>query len=103
VVEDGKVVGIVTTNDIFYRILNPVLGINKPGIRFEVHQCGAPAQISEVMAVVARNSGKIIAQYSVPSGEGEECSLVVHLDTSDASQVVKEIRALGYMVDWIER
>jgi acetoin utilization protein AcuB len=103
VVEDGKVVGIVTTNDIFYRILNPVLGINKPGIRFEVHKCGTPAKIADVMAVVARHNGRIVTQFSVPPSEGEEYSLVVHLDTNDASALVKDVRALGYKVDWVER
>lgn len=32
VVEAGKVVGIVTTNDIFYKLLNPLLGLEPPGI-----------------------------------------------------------------------
>ena len=32
VVEDGKLMGIVTTNDFFYKILNPMLGIGKPNV-----------------------------------------------------------------------
>src|SRR3989337_2907312 len=33
VMEDNRLVGIVTTNDFFYKILNPILGISKPGTR----------------------------------------------------------------------
>ena len=35
VVENSKVVGIVTTNDLFYRIVNKVLGVGEPGARIE--------------------------------------------------------------------
>ena len=33
VVEDGKIVGVVTTNDIFYKVVNPTLGIGESGSR----------------------------------------------------------------------
>ncbi len=33
VVEDSQLLGIVTTNDFFYRIVNKVLGVNEPGQR----------------------------------------------------------------------
>jgi acetoin utilization protein AcuB len=37
VTKDSHLVGIVTTNDFFYNVLNPMLGVNKPGIRVVVH------------------------------------------------------------------
>jgi acetoin utilization protein AcuB len=42
VVEDGTLVGIVTTDDFFYKILNPMLGIGKPGTRLLIGNCGSP-------------------------------------------------------------
>ena len=33
VLENNKLVGIVTTNDFFLKILNPLLGIGEPGTR----------------------------------------------------------------------
>ena len=38
VVEGGRAVGIVTTNDIFYKLVNPMLGIDQPGIRLSIHK-----------------------------------------------------------------
>jgi hypothetical protein len=32
--ENNRLVGIVTGNDLFYRIMNPILGIGKPGSVF---------------------------------------------------------------------
>ena len=36
VMEDNKVIGIVTTNDFFYKILNPIMGIGEDGSRISV-------------------------------------------------------------------
>ncbi|MCX8125582.1 MAG: CBS domain-containing protein, partial [Dehalococcoidia bacterium] len=67
VVEDGRVVGIVTTNDVFYRILNKILGINEPGVRFEVYDCAEPKKVAEVMGVLANHRAKMITFYSIPA------------------------------------
>jgi acetoin utilization protein AcuB len=37
VMNNSHLVGIVTTNDFFYNVLNPMLGMNKPGTRVLVH------------------------------------------------------------------
>ncbi len=37
VMNNSHLVGIVTTNDFFYNVLNPMLGINKPDTRVLVH------------------------------------------------------------------
>ena len=36
VMDDGNVVGILTTTDFFYKIINPLLGIGVPGTRIEI-------------------------------------------------------------------
>jgi len=103
VVEDGRVVGMVTTNDIFYRILNKVLGINEPGVRFEVVKCPGAKNVAEVMGVLAKHNARVVTYYSIPPAEGSDRNLVVHLDTTDAAPIVAAIKALGYTVEWIER
>ena len=103
VVEGGRVVGIMTTNDVFYRILNKVLGINEPGTRFEVINCASPKKVAEVMGALAKHRTKIITLYSIPPAEGEDHNLIIHLDASDASVIIEEIRALGYKVEAVER
>jgi len=103
VVEDKRVVGIMTTNDVFYRILNKVLGINEPGIRFEVYRCADPKNVADVMGVLARHKAKIVTFYSIPPAEGEDHNLIVHLDVPDATPIIEDIKALGYKVEWVER
>ena len=36
VLEDDKVVGIASKDDLFYNVINPILGINMPGTRIEI-------------------------------------------------------------------
>lgn len=103
VVENDRVVGIVTTNDIFYRILNKVLGINEPGVRFEVYNCGEAKKVADVMNVLSRHRVKLVTFYSIPLAEGETNNLIVHVDTADATPVIEDIKALGYRVESVQR
>ena len=56
VAKNSKVVGIVTTNDFFYRIVNKVLGLGEPGIRVEIVGGGEGEAMAEIIPV-GSNSG----------------------------------------------
>jgi len=103
VVDDGKVVGIVTTNDFFYKILNPMLGIGRPGIRLTVVKCTNAKCIKEIMDTVAKYPVKIVALHNEPLVEGKEADFYLHLDTEKADQIIKDLQAKGFTVDVRER
>ncbi|MDY6910925.1 MAG: CBS domain-containing protein, partial [Chloroflexota bacterium] len=52
VVDDNMVVGMVTTNDFFYKILNPLLGIRESGRRVIIYGADSPSQVCNVMDVI---------------------------------------------------
>ena len=99
VLENDKVVGIVTTNDFFYKILNPLLGIGEPGTRINVHGCVEANDIQRVCDVIHRLGLKIITVAYLPHPEKEERDLTVHVDTEDVSKIVAELNSLGYAVE----
>ncbi len=109
VLEDGTLVGIVTTDDFFYKILNPMLGIGKPGIRLLVRNCGTPKCIQElmeimgVMEVVGKNKVKILAVHSMPTADGEQSELILHLDNADPAKIIKVLADRGYKAEIRER
>jgi acetoin utilization protein AcuB len=103
VVEDGTLVGIVTTDDFFYKILNPMLGIGKPGTRLLIGNCGSPKCIQEIMEVVGKNGIKIIGVHNMPPTEGEEAELLLHLDHADPANIIKALADKGYTVEVRER
>ena len=103
VIEDHSLIGIVTTDDFFYKILNPMLGIGKPGTRLLISNCGAPKCIQEIMGALGKGGIKILAVHNMPPLEGEEAELLLHLDHVDPTQIVKELTDMGYTVEARER
>jgi acetoin utilization protein AcuB len=100
VVEDGRLVGIVTTNDFFYKIANPVLGIGMPGTRVEVIGKGRDTVIEDVVSLANKQGIKIITIHviSIPEEPGQKKDIVIHLDTEDTTAFVEEIAKKGYEV-----
>jgi len=100
VLEDGQVVGIVTTNDFFYKIANPVLGIGMPGTRIEVIGKGDEMVIEDVVSLANRQGMRIITIHvlNIPSSPGEKKDIVIHLDTEDTGKFVEELKTKGYEV-----
>ncbi len=103
VVEDGHVVGIVTTNDFFYKIINPVLGLGDPGSRIEVIGAGSGKAMEEVISTVNKLGLEIITLHIevIPDKDGKD--LCVHVDSDNVSQLVKELKAKGYKVNLRKR
>ena len=100
VLEDGRVVGIVTTNDFFYKIANPVLGIGMPGTRVEVIGKGDDKVIENVVSLANRQGIRIITIHvvNIPESTEEKKDIVIHLDTEDTSKFVEALNTKGYEV-----
>jgi len=99
VMENNKLIGIVTTNDVFYRILNPLLGIGQKGMRISVDRCGDAKNMQKVLGCIGKHSIKITSIHSLPSSEKGRSDLVIHLDTEDARQIITELRSMDYSVE----
>ena len=99
VVERDRVVGIVTTNDFFYKILNPLMGIGEGGSRIIVYGAGNAEQMLKVTQCLSKSGVGVRAMCTVVPPGAEKNDLLVHLDKEDASQVVAELKKLGFSVD----
>jgi acetoin utilization protein AcuB len=99
VVEEGRVVGVATTNDFFYKILNPILGINLPGTRIVVRNCNKGPDIEKVIATINKLHVGITNLFLIDLPEAGKHDLVVHLETEDCSQCLEEISKLGCLVE----
>ncbi len=103
VVENGKLVGIATTNDFFYKILNPVLGIAKPGTRIVVSKGGDIKSMQDILDSAKKAGAKIVSFHSMPPLEGKEQDVCLHVDKTDAKQLVKDLSTKGFATEIIER
>jgi acetoin utilization protein AcuB len=97
VVEGDKVVGILTTNDVFYKILNPLFGIGQKGSRIVIHGAGKADKMQEILDFI-RKTGLEVKTYWIPPQDDRQ-DLILHLDVDDVMSVIEQLRGLGYSVD----
>jgi acetoin utilization protein AcuB len=98
VVEDGKVVGISSTNDFFYKIVNPILGIGQPGSRIEVAGGGNAKALEEILSAVNKLGLEITTIHIEQMPEAETRDVCVHVTSNDVKKLVAELKAKGYKV-----
>jgi len=103
VVDNNKLVGIATTNDFFYKILNPVLGIAKPGTRLVISKGSDIKSMQDILDSVKKEGAKIMAFHSMPPVEGKEQDVCLHVDKEDVKPLVKDLSTKGYTTEIIER
>ena len=97
IMESGKVVGVATTNDFFYKVLNPVLGISMAGCRIEIQNCYEGPDVEKVLSVVNKLGVKINTLYTIDFPDVRH-DLLIHLSTADCRRVVEAVEKLGYKV-----
>ena len=103
VLEDNKLIGIATTNDFFYKILNPMLGIGEPGMRIIISKGTEAKNIQEIMEAVRKFGAKIASFHSMPPVEGKEHDLCIHVDKENVSQLIKDLADKGYSAEIVKR
>ena len=103
VVEDGRVVGITTTNDLFYKIVNPILGLGQPGCRVEVTGGGDSKALEEIISTINKLGLNIVTCHIMALPEATKKDIVIHIDSEDASQLMAELQNKGYSVKLRQR
>lgn len=104
VMEDGRLVGIATTNDFFYRIVNPLLGVAKlgaqlPGSRVEVAGGGEGKELEKIISTINKLGMKISIVHTMPPVEGISTKdICIHLENEDVTQLVSKLESDGYSV-----
>ncbi len=101
VVSDDTLVGVATTNDFFYRIVNPVLGLGKPGTRLFIPEGGEGKALEEIIATINRRGARIMTLFPVSRDDGKKNDLIVHLDTTDRSkidEIMLDLKDRNYLV-----
>ena len=101
VVEDDRVVGIVTTNDFFLKILNPLLGMGEVGTRLTIRNCPDADCLRQVCEIIHGHKAGIVTMSYLRFPGMEEKDIVVHIDKSvdEARIIVEDIEAAGYSVE----
>jgi acetoin utilization protein AcuB len=101
VVDDGKLVGIVTESDIV-RIMTRVLGVREKGTRIDIQATKDFGNMQRIMEVLDRNKTVLLSLMTLPPGEDEDYWLIVlRLKSEKANKIVEEIKSAGFNVTYV--
>jgi len=103
VVENGQVVGILTTNDFFYLLLNPILGIGEKGSRLIVRHCSNLSQITQALQCAMDLELEVLNAAYMSSRRGGDREFILHVNTEDATKLLERMRSRGLEVELRER
>ena len=98
VVEDQRLVGIVTTNDFFYKVMNHILGIGMLGSRIVIRDCYEGRDIEKVLTAINATEIGIITLFTIELPDVNKHDLVIHLNKDDCTPAIAEIQKAGYKV-----
>ncbi len=101
--DSGEVVGIVTTNDFFLRIVNKVLGLGEPGCRIEVTEGGEGQAMEEIISTINKLDMKIVTLHIVAPPQATKKDIIIHLDCDNVSQLLTELKSKKYKVSMRKR
>lgn len=99
VVEDGRLVGIITETDIFDAFVD-LLGMRKPGVRLEVDCADRPGELARIASVIAARGLNIHSVVATPARPGQ-AHLVFRIQGDDMASLAAELeREAGCRVNW---
>jgi acetoin utilization protein AcuB len=103
VLKDKKVVGIVTTNDLFYKIINPILGVGAKGTRLEIARAGNAKSIEKITAALNELKMELLTIHIEILPGLKDKNICLHVDSADVSKLVTKLEAGGFKVTMRKR
>jgi acetoin utilization protein AcuB len=100
VVEDGRVVGIVTESDIV-RLMTRVLGVSKKGKRITIKASNEFGNMQKIMNILDKNKTVLLSLMSLKEPEEEERLIVLRLESENAEPIAKELKSSGFNVTYV--
>ena len=98
VVEDGKMVGIITEHDIA-GVLSEVLGLESEGTRITVKGLGNKlGKLKEIIGVLDDHATPLLSIITIPRKKKGDWIIVLRVLSSEAEGIVKDLEKKGFKV-----
>ncbi|MFC2018154.1 CBS domain-containing protein [Chloroflexota bacterium] len=99
VLDKDKLVGILTTNDFFYKVLNPLLGIWERGTQFIIHDPSNTGGLYEAFQCFKKYNAKILAIRYIDTETSGEKNLAIRIETKEENKIEADLKSAGYHVE----
>lgn len=98
VVDDGKLVGIITEHDIT-GVLSEVLGLESEGARITVEGLGGQlGELREIIGVLDDHKTPLLSIISIPRKKKRDWIVVLRVQGTKAGEIVKDLEKKGFKV-----
>ncbi len=98
VVDNGKLVGIVTETDIFDAFID-ILGVRKTHTRIDFYVKDRPGSLAEVTGLVAARNISIINTVVYYDEKKGKYKMILRIEDLDYEPVLKDLKEKGYEID----
>jgi acetoin utilization protein AcuB len=92
VVEDGRLVGIITESDIFDAFME-IMGLSEPGTRLNLEVEDRPGELAKIVSIIFSHGGDV--SHLAVFGKG---TLVIQLRNEEAGPIVEDLVKQGLTV-----
>ena len=100
VVENGRLVGMVTESDIV-RLMTRILGVAKKGRRITIKASAVFGNMQRIMNILDKNKIALLSLMSFKEPDEREWLIILRLDCDDAGPIAKELTASGFNVTYV--
>jgi len=100
VVEDGRLVGMVTESDIV-RLMTRVLGVTKKGKRITIKASEEFGTMQRIMEILDRHKTVLLSLMTLHPEDNEDWLIVLRVKSDDAEPIATELTASGFNVTYV--
>jgi len=101
VMEDGRLVGMVTESDIV-RLMTRVLGVREKGRRIDIKATKDFGNMQRIMKILDDHKTVLLSMMTLPpEHEDEDWLVVLRLKSEDAEPIAKELKSSGFNVTYV--
>ena len=98
VVDDGKLVGIVTETDIFDAFID-ILGVKKPHSRIDVYIMDRPGTLVDLIGIISSKGISLLNTVVYYDEKKDKYKAILRVETMDCESIVEDIKKHGYEID----
>ena len=100
VVDKGKLVGIITTTDLF-RIMTEAFGFGRTYARLHLFDCPSGQPLDDALELIRKNGGKVKSVFSITVPGSGRPDTIVHLegDEGKEAKIQEALNAKGCKLD----
>lgn len=100
VMEDGRLVGIVTESDIV-RVMSQVLGVKERGKRIDIKAHKGFDSMQRIIRILEENNATLLSSMTFEEPEENDWFIALKLQSEDTGPMVKELTSSGLNVTYV--